>query len=34
MARRGIKISYDGQRDVSSAKSLAVVDRSSDRSLM
>ena len=34
MARRGIDILYYGKRDVSSAKSSAVVDRLSDRSLM
>ena len=34
MARRGIKILYYGKRDASSVKNLAVVDRSSDGSLM
>ena len=34
IARRGINILFYGKRDVSFAKSLAVVDRSSDRSFM
>lgn len=34
MAHRGIKISYNGKKDASSVKSFAIVDRSSDGSLL